>query len=106
MEKANDILSPEDALKALAFRKDGRRKIVHSFQSFGPILMGCDITITSIREKFKKAKPDEIRIAGKNMSGMSHGICVWEEGRGWLFLETEKWFQQIQPKVFRRRTKY
>ena len=36
------------------------------------------------------------------MTAMQHGIAVWEEERGWLFLETEKWFKLITPKVIRR----
>ena len=48
-------LTKEDALKVLAFRKDGRRKLVHSFQGIGPILMGCDISITRVREILKKS---------------------------------------------------
>ena len=89
----NDFISPKEALKVLDTHLEGRKKRVHTFQVFGPAIFGCDMDLTTIKKFFKDAKEDELVISGPNMLNMKHGIALFREGEGWLFIATQSWFK-------------
>lgn len=90
LEAIKAQLTAKEAIELLAPHKEKTKLRVHTFQSMGFGLMGCDWDLKDVKAKFKICKPDEIALSGSNMKGMGHGVAFWEANRGWTFLETDK----------------
>jgi hypothetical protein len=85
----NIILTPKQAIGVLDTHLEKRKKRVHTFTGMGFGLFGCDMDLTQIKAMIKNAKVDEIAISGVNMQTVSHGIAVFDNDRGWLFISTD-----------------
>ena len=80
-------LTAKEAIGLLSSHLEGKKKRVHTFTGFGGMLMGCDIDLSNLKKRLSKAK--SIMLAGPNMKGMGHGVALEEEGKGFMFLETD-----------------
>ena len=83
------VLTAKEALALLSTHKGHARVRVHTFESIGPTLIGCDMDLRTIKELFKSCKEKEIALSGDNMRGMGHGVGFFRAGIGWTFLETD-----------------
>jgi hypothetical protein len=82
-------LTAEEALKLLAPHKEDGKLRVHSLESGGFYMAGCDIDLDTVKEYFQKSK--DIRLAGPNMYGMGHGLGFFHpKYKRYTFLETDK----------------
>ena len=79
-------LTAKEALSLLSKHKEGGRLQVHSFEGMGGIIMGCDISLASIKEHFKTSK--RICLAGPSMKGLGHGVAFLRNDN-FIFLETD-----------------
>lgn len=85
----NILLTPKQALGVLDTHLEKRKKRVHTFTGMAFGLFGCDMDLTQIKAMLKNAKADEIAVSGPNMQTVSHGVAVFDEGQGWLFISTD-----------------
>jgi len=88
-EKPPVYLTPKQAVDLLELHLRGKKKRVHTMEAFAFGVMGCDMDLTDIKKTFKVAKADEICLSGLNMRGMNHGVAVFREQRGWLFISSD-----------------
>lgn len=91
-------LTPTEAKELLSTHLEGKKKRIHTFDGFGGIIMGCDIDLSEIKKKFKRA--EYIGLAGANMTGMGHGVAIQEKGKGFLFLSTD---ENKLKKIYKKR---
>ena len=87
-KEINCDLTIKEALELLAPHKEEGILKVHSFVGLGAILMGCDMSLKSVKKHFKETK--RIVLSGPHMRGMGHGIAYFDEKQGYVFLETDK----------------
>ena len=94
MKKRKDdvpiYLTPKQAVEMLGLHTKGRKKRVHTFEAMAFGMAGCDMDLTDIKKLFKVAQSDDICLSGVNMRGMNHGLAVYREQRGWLFISTDE----------------
>lgn len=83
-------LTPKQAVELLGLHVEGKKKRVHTMEpcSFG--MAGCDMDLTDIKKAFEVADSEGICLSGPNMRGMQHGVAVYREPRGWLFISTDE----------------
>lgn len=89
MKKTKDKseLTHEEALKLLEVHLEGKKKRVHTFEG-GMFLFGCDMDLSTIKERLKESK--HICLSGKNMKAMGHGVAYKQKNESYLFLNTDK----------------
>ena len=86
----NIQITATQALSLLSTHKDKTVNKVHTMESAGPIVMGCDMTLTTIEAALKACKKGDICLSGPNMRRSGHGVAYWQKTGSWLFLETDK----------------
>jgi hypothetical protein len=86
-EKDESELTPKEALELLQTHLEGKKKRLHTFEG-GAFLMGCDMDLSTIKERLNNSK--HICLSGKNMKAMGHGVAYKQESGSYLFLETDK----------------
>ena len=84
------VLTSKEALSLLEPHLEGRKKRVHTFEGFSGILIGCDVDLTIIKKRFKEAGKDDLALAGSSMRGIGHGVGIFDERIGWMFIESDK----------------
>lgn len=87
-------LTAKEARALLDTHKEKNKLRVHTIEGMGPIMMGCNVDLKIIMERLKQiesTEPDQIRLAGPNMTGVGHGIGYWKNDKvGYEFLQTDK----------------
>ncbi len=85
------LLTTKQALSLLAPHLEKRKKRIHTLQNSGFALMGCNIDFKDVKERLTKADNNgDICISGNNAQGSGHGVALYEDGKGWLFLKTDR----------------
>ena len=94
MKKRKDdapvYLTPKQAVELLGLHMKGKKKRVHTMEAMPFGMAGCDMDLADIKKLFKVAQSDEICLSGPNMRGINHGLAVYREQRGWLFITTDE----------------
>lgn len=90
IEQVKRVLTMKEALELLSPHLEKRKKRIHTFTNGGPILMGCDVDLTSIKKRLKLCKEDDITLSGPHMRAMGHGVAFWDDKEGWMFLESDR----------------
>lgn len=83
-------LTAKQAVELLGLHLDGKKKRVHTMEAMVFGMAGCDMDLTEIKKLFKVAEADDICLSGPNMRAINHGVAVWREKRGWLFISTDE----------------
>lgn len=83
-DESNLLIS--EALDLLETHFEKNKERVHTLEGFGFGVMGCDIDLSEIKEKMKRA--ERVCLAGVNMTGMGHGVAILEADKAPLFLKT------------------
>lgn len=83
-------LTPKQAVEVLGLHLEGKKKRVHTMENVMFGMMGCDMDLTDIKKAFEVAEADDICLSGPNMRGQNHGVAVWRENKGWLFISTDE----------------
>lgn len=81
-------LTADEALALLLVNGKGKNAKVHSLMGTSFALLGCDMMVTSIKNRFKTSK--DIRLSGDNATKMGHGVAYHDTNDDtYVFLETD-----------------
>jgi len=89
-EFQESVLTADEALALLAPHKEGRKLRVHTYEGAGFALFGCDIDLSILEKRIKACESGDVALSGKNMRGAGHGVALFTEGKGWMFLQSDK----------------
>lgn len=83
------LLTSKEALELLSTHKEKNKLRVHSIDSGGGFMMGCDIDLKTIKEYFGKS--EHICLSGLNMRGIGHGVAFFHpKTNRYVFLKTDE----------------
>lgn len=76
------------AQEAITLLNDGEN--IHTFTNPGTgLLFGCDISRERMLQMINNPN-NKIEIGGENARAIKHGIVLWENDEGYMFIETNE----------------